>query len=41
MSFSLVYAQESTVTASKGGYAEVPAAKRPKAMDKEKEPRRI
>ena len=36
MSFSLVYAQESTVTASKGGYAEVPAAKRPKAMDKEK-----
>ena len=36
MSFSLVYAQEATVTASKGGYAEVPAAKRPKAMDKEK-----
>lgn len=38
MIFSAIYgfAQESTVTASKGGYAEVPAAKRPKPIDTKK-----
>lgn len=35
-SFSIIYSQETTITASKGGYAEVPAPKRPKPIDKEK-----